>query len=169
MKKYLLCFVVGIALVSSSSAQKDNSKIKFNVGAELGIATGNLNIAYSLGIGATAQLEYAMDEKSSITLNSGIIQYIGKKISIPGVAAAKVRNNAVLPILAGVKYDFASNFYGSAQLGVSVFAGSSGLGSKFTYIPGLGFRINEKLDALLKYTGYSDAGGAFGVRVAYSL
>ena len=112
-----------------------------------------------------------MDEKSRITLNSGIIQYVGRELpnSIPGVAAAKVRNNAVLPILGGVEYDFASNFYGSAQLGVSVFAGSSGLGSKFTYIPGLGFRINEKLDALLKYTGYSDLGGAFGVRVAYSL
>jgi hypothetical protein len=170
MKKMIICSFIVIGALAAK-AQKNDSKINFNVGAELGFATGNFNNAYSLGIGATAQLEYAMDEKSRITLNSGIIQYVGRKLPnlIPGVAAAKVRNNAVLPILAGVKYDFASNFYGSAQLGVSVFAGSSGLGSKFTYIPGLGFRINEKLDALLKYTGYSDLGGAFGVRVAYSL
>jgi hypothetical protein len=170
MKKWILSasFLLGTFL--STNAQKNDSKINFNVGAELGFATGNFNGAYSIGIGATAQLEYAIDEKSRITVNSGIIQYVGRKLpAIPGVAAAKVRNNATLPILAGVKYDFASNFYGSAQLGVSVFAGSSGLASKFTYIPGLGFRINEKLDALLKYTGYSDLGGAFGVRVAYTL
>jgi hypothetical protein len=170
MKKIIFSSIIILVTAYSANAQKD-SKVNFNIGAELGFATGNLNIAYSLGIGATAQLEYAMDEKSRITLNSGIIQYVGRKLpnSVPGIAAAKYRNNAVLPILAGVKYDFASNFYGSAQLGVSVFAGSSGLGSKFTYVPGLGFKINEKLDALLKYTGYSDLGGAFGVRVAYSL
>jgi hypothetical protein len=161
-----LIVVISMFCVSiGANAQKNNSKVNFNIGAELGFATGNLNIAYSLGIGGTAQLEYAMDEKSRITLNSGIIQYVGRKI--PG-SVTKYRSIAVVPVLVGVKYDFASNFYGSAQLGVSVFSGA-GQTSKFTYIPGLGFRINEKLDALLKYTGYSDAGGAFGVRVAYSL
>ncbi len=148
-----------------AKAQKNDSKVNFNLGGELGFATGNLNIAYSIGIGATAQLEYAMDEKSRITVNSGIIQYVGRKI--PG-GSTKNQSNAVIPILGGVKYDFASNFYGSAQLGVSLFTGKVGA-TKFTYIPGIGFRINEKLDALLKYTGYSDLGGALGVRVAYSL
>jgi hypothetical protein len=164
MKKIMICSFIVIGALATK-AQKNESKVNFNVGAELGLATGNLNIAYSLGIGATAQLEYSMDEKSRITVNSGIIQYVGRKI--PG-GSTKYRSTAVIPILAGIKYDFASNFYGSAQLGVSVFSGV-GQTSKFTYIPGLGFRINEKLDALLKYTGYSDAGGAFGVRVAYSL
>ncbi len=170
MKKILLSLVI-IIVSLTSYAQKNDSKVKFNVGAELGFATGNLNIAYSIGLGATAQLEYAMDEKSYITVNSGIIQYVGRKLPsiIPGVAATKIRNSAVIPILAGVKYNFASNFYGAAELGVSVFSGASSLGTKFTYIPGLGFKINDKLDVLVKYTGYSDAGGAFGVRVAYSL
>jgi hypothetical protein len=164
MKK-LTVVILMVCVSIIANAQKDNSKVNFNLGAELGLATGNLNIAYSIGIGATAQLEYAMDEKSRITVNSGIIQYIGKKIS---GTALKNQSNAVIPVLAGVKYDFASNFYGSAQLGVSLFTGKVGA-TKFTYVPGLGFRINEKLDALLKYTGYSDFGGAFGVRVAYSL
>jgi hypothetical protein len=170
MKKLAIISIIIIGSFSAN-AQKNESKVKFNVGAELGFATGNLNVAYSIGIGATAQLEYAMDEKSHITLNSGIIQYVGRKLPsiVPGVAATKIRNSAVIPILAGVKYNFATNFYGAAELGASVFSGASSLGTKFTYIPGLGFKINEKLDALVKYTGYSDAGGAFGVRIAYSL
>lgn len=170
MKKLLLSLAIVIVSLTSN-AQKDDNKVKFNVGGELALASGNLNIAYSIGLGATAQLEYRIDEKTHITLNSGIIQYVGRKIDnpIPNSAAIKVRNSAVIPVLAGVKYNFASNFYGAAELGVSIFSGSSSLGSKFTYIPGLGFKINDKWDALLKYTGYSDAGGAFGVRVAYSL
>lgn len=163
MKRMFLSLAIIIVSVTAN-AQKD-SKVNFNVGAELGVATGNLNTAYSVGFGATAQLEYAMDEKARITANSGFIQYVGKKIS---GTSLKNQSNTVIPILAGVEYDFASNFYGSAQLGVSIFTGKVG-SSKFTYIPGLGFKINEKLDALIKYTGYSDLGGAFGVRVAYAL
>jgi hypothetical protein len=163
MKKIIISSFILIGALTAT-AQK-GSKMGFNIGAELGFATGNLNLAYSIGIGATAQLEYAMDEKSRITVNSGIIQYVGKKIS---GTALKNQSNAVIPILAGVKYNFASNFYGSAQLGVSLFTGKVGA-TKFTYEPGLGFKINEKLDALVKYTGYSDFGGAFGVRVSYSL
>jgi Outer membrane protein beta-barrel domain len=164
MKKIVLSLAI-IIISLTSYAQKELSKVKFNVGGELGFATGNLNGTYSIGIGATAQLEYALDEKSHITVNSGIIEYVGKKI--PNTST-KNQSNAVIPILAGVKYNFATNFYGSAQLGVSLFTGKVGA-TKFTYAPGLGFKINDKWDALLKYTGYSDAGGAFGIRVAYSL
>jgi hypothetical protein len=164
MKKMLLSLAV-IIVSLTSNAQKNDSKVKFNVGGELALATGNLNIGYSIGLGATAQLEYGIDEKTHITLNSGIIQYVGRKIE---GTTTKIRNTAVIPILGGVKYYFASNFYGAAELGISVFSGA-GQTSKFTYIPGLGFKINDKWDALLKYTGYSDAGGAFGVRVAYTL
>ncbi len=164
MKKIVLS--LSIIIVSlTSNAQKDDSKVKFNVGGELALATGNLNIAYSVGLGATAQLEYRIDEKTHLSLNSGIIEYVGRKIEN---TTTKIRNTAVIPILGGVKYNFATNFYGAAQLGISIFSGA-GQTAKFTYIPGLGFEINDKVDVLLKYSGYSNAGGAFGVRVAFTL
>jgi hypothetical protein len=170
MKKLVLSLAIVTACLNSN-AQKDESKVKFNVGGELALASGNLDAIYSIGLGATAQLEYGIDEKTHITLNSGILQYVGRKVEspIPNSPAFKIRNSAVIPILAGVKYNFASKFYVAAELGVSIFSGSSSLGSKFTYIPGLGFKVNDKWDALIKYTGYSNAGGAFGVRVAYTL
>lgn len=164
MKKIVLSLSV-IIVSLTSNAQKDDSKVKFNVGGELALATGNLNIAYSVGLGATAQLEYRIDEKTHLSLNSGIIEYVGRKIEN---TTTKIRNTAVIPILGGVKYNFATNFYGAAQLGISIFSGA-GQTAKFTYIPGLGFEINDKVDVLLKYSGYSNAGGAFGVRVAFTL
>jgi hypothetical protein len=172
MKKILFVLALAIAAFQTQAQKKNSdSKISFNVGGELALATGNLKDAYSIGLGATGQLEYQYDEKMRIIVNSGIIQYVGKKITnpIPNTPAIKIRNSAVIPVLGGVKYNFASNFYGVAEVGVSIFSGSSSLGSKFTYIPALGFSANDKIDILLKYTGYANAGGAFGVRVSYAL
>ena len=155
----LLTLIVSIA----TTAQKD-AKVNLTIGGELGLATGNLNGAYSIGIGATAQVEYKLDDKVHITANSGLIQYVGKKIK---GTALKNQSNAVIPVLAGAKYFFAHNFFGNLQLGVTVFTGKVG-GNKFTYVPGLGFMINEKVDLLFKYTGYTQLGGAFGVRIGYA-
>ena len=172
MKKILLGLLLVVAIMQVQAQKKNSdSKIAFNVGAELAKATGNLNVNYSIGLGATAQLEYTLDDMKTITLNSGILQYIGRKtVSIlPNSPAQKNRNSAVIPVLAGIKYNFASNFYGAAELGISIFSGSNALGSTFTYVPGLGFKANDKIDVLLKYTGYANNGGAFGVRVSYAL
>jgi hypothetical protein len=168
MKKGLFMSLFMISIITTYAQKRDESKIKFNVGAELGFATGGLlKTAYSIGLGATAQLEYAVDDNLSITANSGIIQYVGRKTTIAGVAA-KIRNSATFPILIGGKYNLSDNLYGTLQLGTSIFSGA-GQSSRFTYAPGLGFRINDKVDAQVKYTGYASYGGALGVRVSYSL
>jgi hypothetical protein len=166
MKKILFVLVLAITALQMQGQKKNSdSKIAFNVGGELALATGNLKSLYSIGLGATAQLEYQYDEKMRIVVNSGILQYVGRKTT-PG---QKNRNSAVIPVLGGVKYNFASNFYGAAEVGVSIFSGSASPGTKFTYVPALGFSANDKIDVLLKYTGYANAGGAFGVRVSYAL
>lgn len=159
--------VLGIFVLSNSFfafAQKD-SKINFNVGFELGFVTGNLNGLYSVTYGATAQIEYQVNEKTRVTANSGIQQFVGRKIEN---TSTKNQSNTVIPILAGGKYYLSDNLFGSVQLGVSLFTGKVG-GTNFTYVPGLGFKINDKVEALIKYTGYSSAGGAFGARIAYAL
>ena len=166
MKKIIFVLAVSV-LALNTNAQKNNndSKIGFNVGAELGIVTGNLNSSYSIGLGATANLEYKVDDKLTALINSGLIEFVGKKV--PGTQL-KNRNSATIPVLGGVKYYLANNFYGQAALGFTVFSGAGGF-SKFTYSPALGFKANDKMDILFKYTGFANAGGAFGVRVSYAL
>lgn len=165
MKKILLILTITISAFNTTAQKNKDNKIGLNIGAELALATGNLNTAYSIGLGATANLEYQVNDKTTALINSGIIQFIGKKV--PGTSL-KIRNSASIPVLGGVKYALTENFYGQAVLGFTIFSGAGGF-SRFTYAPGLGFKANDKVDILLKYTGFANSGGAFGVRVSYSL
>jgi hypothetical protein len=160
MKKIIIAaFITAISISANAQADKN---LKFSIGGELGAATGNLNTAYSLAAGATAQADIAIDKDAAITLNAGIVELIGKKIN----SAVKNRSVATIPLLVGVKYYFTPVVYGSGQLGTTVFTTKGG-GSKFTYAPGIGFKLDKNIDILVKYTGLSDAGGIFGARVAY--
>ena len=158
MKKLLPLVLLFAAL--SATAQKN---LKFSIGAELASATGNLNKVYSFGIGATAQVDYMITNDVAVTANTGVIELVGRKI---GGTNLKYRSSAVIPLLVGIKYYFTPAVYGSGQIGTSIF--SSAIGTVFTYAPGIGYKFNNKIDALLKYTGYSSSGGTFGVRIGYS-
>ena len=147
----------------SVNAQKNNN-VKFSLGAELGVPTGNLNTLYSVAIGATAQADIKIDKDVALTFNTGVIQYVGKKIRNTNF---KYRSEALIPLLVGVKYYFTPMVYVSGQLGTSISTAQNG-GSTFTYIPGVGYKFDEKLDLLVKYTGYSGDGGAFGIRLGYT-
>jgi len=165
MKKIILAFFI-TALAISVNAQKV-TKPTLSLGGELGAATGNLNLYYGLTAGATLQADFAVDKDLAITLNAGIIDFVGKNENNNNNNNTKYKSIAVIPILAGIKYYFTPVVYGSAQLGGSTFTASSFKGTKFTYIPGLGFKVDKNVDILVKYTGYSGIGGAFGVRVGY--
>lgn len=162
MKKLILASII-TATVISVNAQK-NKNVIFSLGAELGVPTGNLNTIYSVAVGATAQADIKIDTDAALTFNTGIIQYVGKKIKNTNF---KYRSEALIPLLVGVKYYFTPMVYGSGQLGTSISTQQNG-GSTFTYIPGVGFKFDERIDLLVKYTGYSGDGGAFGVRLGYS-
>ena len=161
MKKLIFTFFI-LASAFSLSAQNGN-KPTISLGAELGAATGNLNLFYSLTAGATLQADFTVDKDLAITLNAGVINFIGKKIN----NNIKYNSVAVIPILAGIKYYFTPVVYGSAQLGSSTFTTGIFKGTKFTYIPGIGFKVDRNIDILVKYTGLSNTGGTFGARVAY--
>lgn len=161
MKKLLLAFFI-TAIAISVSAQNVN-RPTLSLGGELGAATGNLNLFYGLTAGATLQADFTVDKDLAITLNAGVIDFIGKKIN----NNIKYNSVAVIPILAGIKYYFTPVVYGSAQLGSSTFTTGIFKGTKFTYIPGIGFKVDKNIDILVKYTGLSNTGGTFGARVAY--
>jgi len=162
MKKLILAFLI-TATALSVNAQK-NKNVKFSLGAELGVPTGNLNTLYSIAVGATAQADIKIDKDAALTFNTGVIEYVGKKIKNTNL---KYRSEALIPLLVGVKYYFTQMLYGSGQLGTSISTAQNG-GSTFTYIPGVGYKFDEKIDLLVKYTGYSGDGGAFGVRLGYT-
>ena len=125
--------------------------------------------SYGFGIGGTVQADYNVKWQSLHWPWTLVTSLTLVKPSI--WVSFSIKNDALglIPVLAGAKYSFSENVYGSAQLGVSIASGS-GSGSNFTYAPGVGVKFSN-FDVLVKYTGISATGGslnAIGLRAAYN-
>lgn len=178
MKKVF--FIVALTAASFAGfAQDDKAASKplsFSIGLEASLPFGDFADRYSFGIGGSAQADYKVADDLAITLNAGYISYSGKdqSITIPGLPTINNKNEALglVPVLAGAKYWFSPNIYGSGQLGLSFATGKGNSGSNFTYAPGVGFQFSQ-FDILVKYVGISGSNGgsalnAVGLRAAYN-
>ena len=170
MKKIFLCAAVLAASVTAVSAQskKVETKPVFSAGLETALPLGDFKQGYKFGLGATVQGECAVADKVGITLSAGYLSFAGKTVEFAG---EKYKNEAqgVIPVLAGAKYYFTDNVYGHAQIGLSFF--NHGVGSAFTYSPGIGIKASDNMDVLVKYQAASKSGSTasfFGARVAYT-
>ncbi|MFT3681348.1 MAG: hypothetical protein QM791_13810 [Ferruginibacter sp.] len=169
MKKILLCAAVLVASAATVSAQNSKTVKQpiFSAGAEIALPVGDFKEGYKFGLGATVQGEYPAAENLGITLNAGYLSFTGKTFEFMG---DKYKNEAqgVIPVLAGAKYYFNDKVYGHAQLGLSFF--NLGVGSAFTYAPGIGVKASDNIDVLVKYQAASKNGSTasfIGARVAY--
>jgi hypothetical protein len=162
MKAKLLVLVVLFVLTVCVNAQSKSDKpLKFGVGAMIGLPMGDYTDVASLAYGADVMGEYAVAEKIGITLSVGYLDWskksafkafedeMGEKISL-----------GMIPVLAGIKYSFTDKIYGSAQAGLSFSTQSGNSGSAFTFAPGVGYKISDKFDLLLKYQSASKDGAS---------
>lgn len=164
MKKIILIIAVVIITVSANAQAKgtSSSNTSFSLGLEAALPVGILGEIYSFGIGGSGQVDYKVSELVALTLNAGYTQYVIKsELGGGGIG--------YIPVLGGIKYHFSPKVYGSGQLGVTFF--SEGGNSSFNYVPGIGFKFGNNLDALLKYLGLSSDGfhsSAVGLRLGYT-
>ena len=188
MKKTFL--IAALAVASFSVKAQDESKpLTFSIGAEAALPVGDFvdnnvfgikfNDIYSFGAGLSVQGKYALDESLGLTLNAGYISYFEKEYQ-----GQKAGSLGVIPVLAGIEYNFTPQVFASAQLGYSIYTGEflsdSDLDmSGFTYAPGIGYRFSPNFSAMLKYQGASvkikdnsasEKGNLshIGLRIAYS-
>ena len=165
MKKVLFSVMALMALSFAASAQKDN--LKFSAGPEIGFAIGNFSNTHSFGIGASAQLEFSIQEKVNATVTAGVLSFTGKSAG----SNVKFQGQSFIPVRAGVKYFLTPGVYGALQAGVAFL--NNGGGTAFSYSPQIGYefktKTNKAIDLGFKYEGYSKNGslGALGLRVAY--
>ena len=162
MKKLLLIAALAVSSVSFAQDKGSSKPLSFSVGAELGMPIGDAAEVTSFVGGVTAQLDYSVASQVSLTLNTGYGKFFGKDGG-DGFGA--------IPFLAGVKYHFNDQFYGSAQLGMTFTSSEGESNSSFTYAPGIGYKASDKIDVLLKYTTISEQGfdlSAVGIRLAYN-
>ncbi|MBC7935619.1 MAG: porin family protein [Rhizobacter sp.] len=185
MKKVFLFAALAVASFAVQ-AQDESKPLTFSVGAEAALPIGDFvdspikfSDIYSFGAGLSLQGKYALDESLGITLSAGYISYFEKEY-----LGEKPGSLGVIPVLAGIEYNFTPEIFASAQLGYSIYTGKyldDAKMSGFSYAPGIGYRFTPNFSVQLKYQGTSakikfDDGGEsdsgslshIGLRIAYS-
>ena len=170
MKTKLFMLLVLVVLTASVNAQsKDSKPFKIGVGAVIGLSVGDLSTDFRYGV--DLQGEYAASPLVGLTVSAGYLGWVGGGpvyAAIGGYGRGNTR--PILPVLAGARYYFADKLFGSAQAGVSIYT-EKGAGNYFTFAPGIGYKISEKFDLLLKYQSIIVSGGNInfmGVRAGLS-
>ena len=171
LTKLAAAAITGIALFIGTSVKAQStsdSKLRFGIGVEGLVPTGNLSDVSNIGIGVTPRLQYGADEGLAWTLTSGFYNFFGKNIDLPGGASFKTSSIGMVPVKLGIKGFFANSFYFGAEAGAG-FETNKGGNTKFIVSPGLGY-ANEKWDVSARYENFSGQGnnyGLVGLRVAY--
>ena len=191
MKKLLFVVAFAAAAVSVKAQDEDAKPLKFSIGVDAALPMGDFIVSdagkfsdyYSLGLGGSIQAAYALDSDLGLTFGVGYMSYMPKSFG-----GEKFPSLGVIPIQAGIEYNFTPQFFASAQLGYNIYTGKllsdDGFGdgvkmSGFSYAPGIGYRFTENFSAQLRYQGASvklkadgesESGNLsqIGLRVAYS-
>lgn len=154
---------LGTSNVNAQSTPK--SALRFGIGVEGLLPTGNLKSISKAGLGGTARLQYGVSDDLALTLTSGYYNFFGREIGNTGVNYDKF---GIVPLKAGVKAFVSQNIY----LGAEVGAGFETDGLKDTKLiasPGVGY-ASQKWDVGVRYENFSGQGsnyGTVGLRVAY--
>lgn len=157
---FIVCIAILFATYVCGQA-KIKSKNYISIGIESSLPVSLFGEIYSLGIGASGQENVAIGKKTFITFYAGYINYFLKNTYGGG-------SDAYIPLLGGIRHEFLKHFFVAFQSGVTFR--SHGLGSTFTYSPGLGIRVKENVSILFKYTAQVRSAinsGAIGLRAAY--
>ena len=162
MKKSFFITVILFGNVAVFAQNIRETKNHFSIGIESAFPLGLFGEAYSLGIGASGQANFAIGKQTYVTINAGYINYFLSKTYGGG-------SEGYFPLLNGIEQGFLHNFFASVQLGTTFR--THGLGNAFTYAPGIGIKLGKNFSALIKYIGQIKSAinsGAMGLRAAYT-
>ena len=141
--------------------------LRFNIGVDAGLPTGNLTIGSNFVLGGTARLQYGLSNNFAITLTSGADHFFSK---INPATGQNYDSFGIIPIKAGIKDFFAPNIYFGIEAGVGIEQVDSGpANTKFLVSPGVGWG-NKHWDIGVRYDNYSGQSDPYGfvaLRVAY--
>lgn len=163
--KFLLLVVLCVMAVTVNAKKGDDKGFKIGIGGTAGIPTGDMSDVSSMAYGFDLKGEFGVAPKLAITVSAGYQNYILKS-DFSGLGV----DFGVIPVLGGLKYDFSDKVYGSAEVGLSFFT-EKDAGNAFTFVPGVGYKVSDKFDLMLKYQTASKDGANFaffGIRAGFT-
>lgn len=148
-----------IALLSIASLFTAQAQMSVGPGLEIAIPIGNLSNVANLGIGASGQFQYNLNDNMAVT---GTLGYIHFLTDVDGVSFG------MIPLQAGFKYYFSGGLYAMGQVGLHFARSSySALGTSYSNTSndvslgiGAGYELalgNMKLDLAGRFQLISDA------------
>jgi hypothetical protein len=172
MKKILFVFAVLSAAALSTFAQTTTSSPaseggKFSIGFDGGIPIGDASDVYTFIVGGSIKYELPTVTNTFFTLSAGYNSWLVKG-ELKDMGFPSTSN--FIPLKAGIKYYPGDGFFLEGAAGI-VFATESGVGSSFTYAPGLGYTFKGGLEAAVRFESWPKKDDAtlsqIGLRVAY--
>jgi hypothetical protein len=181
MTKFIAAACTAAALfigTNAANAQSTpKSALRFGIGVEGLLPTGNLKDISNVGLGITPRLQYGVADNLALTLTSGYYNYFGKEYGNTGV---KTASYGMIPVKLGIKAFVSQNIYIGAEVGAGFetkpFGALKGQdtegfakNTKLIASPGIGY-ASQKWDVGVRYENYSGQSnnfGAVGLRIAY--
>jgi len=168
MKKVLLVVMV---FAMSSFAQ-----MSYDFGLEFGMPMGDFKDLAGIGIGGTVKAYYPINEQMDATGRVGYIYWTGDEQDL-GIMGTWSYNYYQIPIMAGINYKITPEFYGMAELGLTMLGidvevagiSSSVSETNLAFTIGAGYNVNEKINIIAFFNSVM-SGASFnqiGARLGY--
>ena len=143
---------------TTSTSTTTASGIRYSIGVDAGLPTGQLSNSYNWNIGGSLQVDIpVVSNKLFVTVNAGYDNIFGKK-NIDG-SGVDVQNIELLPVKAGLKYFLVGNFYVQGEAGAAFVLDKTKIDANnsaaFIYAPQLGYQFQlggkSYIDAGVRY------------------
>jgi hypothetical protein len=114
-KKYFVTLIFILLNTVAFSQSRFNAGASFNIG----FPTGSFSNLAKTGIGGTAIGEFAFNEKVSVNLSASYQNFPGKGEGFAAQGEVYDFSVNAIPVLAGVRYYFSQEFFGTFEAGVN--------------------------------------------------
>jgi len=183
MTKMIASAFTAVALFIGTNVKAQTTPanaIRFGIGLETGIPTGNAHDISKFELGGTARLQYGVSNDLALTLTSGYYNFFGKTYTSSfsnntstTTVTVKGRSLGVIPVKAGIKAFVGDGFYLAGEVGAGFEVHEPVAGSekntKLILAPGIGY-ATKSWDIVVRYenfSGQSNNYGLVGLRLAY--
>jgi hypothetical protein len=182
MKQLLGMLVLTVLVTSLATAQFGPAKGKMTLGPalEAALPIGDFGDISSFGVGGTARFEYGLESKIALTGNAGYIWFSGESTDYGDYSISAI------PLIAGIKYQFAPQFFVSGELGFwfttvsvdlknipqipgyTVPSSTDDSDTNFMFAPGVGYQ-NGPIEALVRFWVVDSDVSNLSLMIAYNL
>jgi hypothetical protein len=184
MKTSAMCMTITALALLISAGASAQSTMSVGAGVDIMLPVGSFGDSWGTGFGGTAEFDYALSAKFSVTGKIGYLTWSSKNLPTGWSASY-----SGVPLLAGIKWypsfipKGAVRIYGHLEMGIMFgslsTSGPAGrtypfatAGSDFTIVPSVGVEIpagpNGNIDISARYFDISRK-GSIGFRAGYKL